>query len=495
MESENAKKEEEFDSEAAGLLLKELRATFATGKTRSYEWRVSQLKSLLKLTSDHEEDIIHALHSDLSKPALEAALLEIASVKSSCEFMLKRLKQWVMPERVKSSIITFPSSSRIVPDPLGVVLVMSAWNYPFVLSLDPMIGAIAAGNAVALKPSEMAPATSTLLAKLLGEYMDYSAVKVVEGGVSETSALLEHKWDKIFYTGNAKVGRIVLTAAAKHLTPVTLELGGKCPVIVDSNINLKVATNRIIMGKWGLNNGQTCVAADHIITTKDFAPKLIDTLKVGLERFYGNNPLMSKDISRIVNSNHFSRLTKLLDEDKVSGKIVHGGQRDKINQRISPTLLLDVPEDSLIMKEEIFGPLLPIITVENLEDSFNIINSREKPLAAYLFTNNRTLMEKFARNVTAGGLVINDIASHIMNPHLPFGGVGESGMGSYHGRFSFDNFTHKKAVVSRPLVGDISARYPPYTPGKQGMQKALLSGNIFSIALALFRRLKTRGIP
>ncbi|XAR55560.1 Aldehyde dehydrogenase (NAD(P)(+)) [Bertholletia excelsa] len=489
MASEDGK--EVFDAEAARLLLKDLRANFATGKTRSYEWRVSQLKSLLKLATDHEEDIVHALRSDLSKPTLETVVYEIALFKSSCEFILKKLKQWMMPEKVKNSIITFPSSSEIVPEPLGVVLVISAWNYPFLLSLDPVIGAIAAGNAVVLKPSEVAPATSTLLAKLLGEYMDNLAVKVVEGAIPETSALLEHKWDKIFYTGNTKVGRIVLTAAAKHLTPVALELGGKCPVIVDSNINLKVATNRIIAGKWGLNNGQACIAADHIITTKDFAPKLIDTLKVGLEKFFGNDPLMSEDLSCIVNSNHFSRLTKLLDEDRVSGKIVHGGQRNKINLRISPTILLDVPEDSLIMKEEIFGPLLPIITVENLEDSFNIINSREKPLAAYLFTNNKTLVEKFARNVTAGGLLINDIALHLTNPHLPFGGVGESGMGSYHGRFSFDTFTHKKAVLYRPFIGDVTARYPPYTPEKQGLLRALLSGNIFNIILALFRWLKS----
>ncbi|XP_057486712.1 aldehyde dehydrogenase family 3 member H1-like isoform X2 [Actinidia eriantha] len=462
-----------FDGEAARSLVTELRETFDAGKTKSYEWRVSQLKSLLKLTKDHENDIIEALRTDLSKPVLEAFVSEIAMLKSSCEFTLKQLKRWMVPEKVKTSITTFPSSAEIVPEPLGVVLLISAWNYPF------------SGNAVVLKPSEIAPATSSLLAKLLGEYMDSSAVKVIEGAVPETSALLEQKWDKIFYTGNGKVGRIVLAAAAKHLTPVGLELGGKCPVIVDSNINLIVTARRIIAGKWGMNNGQACISADHIITTKDFAPKLIDALKVELVKFYGNEPLVSEDLSRIVSSNHFARVTKLLDDDKVADKIVHGGQKDQNNLKIAPTILLDVPEDCLMMNEEIFGPLLPIVTVNNLEDSFNIINSGEKPLAAYLFTTNKRLKEAFVKNVSAGGLLINDVALHLANPYLPFGGVGESGMGSYHGRFSFDTFTHKKAVLYRSFAGDASARYPPYTPGKLKLLKALLSGNILGIIRAL----------
>ncbi|GMP46898.1 hypothetical protein CsSME_00014876 [Camellia sinensis var. sinensis] len=480
-----APEDEVFDTQAARTLVNQLRGTFSTCKTKSYEWRISQLKNLLKLANDHEQDIIDALRSDLSKPPLEAYVSEIAMFKSSCEFTIKDLKRWMMPEKVKTSITTFPSSAEVFPEPLGVVLVISAWNYPFLLSLDPVIGAIAAGNAVVLKPSEISPATSSLLAKLVGEYMDSSAVKVVEGAVPETSALLEQKWDKIFYTGNGKVGRIVLAAAAKHLTPVALELGGKCPVFVDSNTNLKVTTRRIIAGKWGLNNGQACVSADHIITTKDFAPKLIDALKVELEKFYGNDPLKSEDLSCIVSSNHFARLEKLLDDDKISGKIVHGGQRDQNHLKISPTILLDAPEDSLIMNEEIFGPLLPIVTVDSLEDSFNMVNSKEKPLAAYLFTNDKKLKEEFVRNVSAGGLLINDIALHLANPYLPFGGVGESGMGAYHGKFSFDTFTHKKAVLYRSFAGDASARYPPYTPAKLRLLRALLSGNIIGIIRAL----------
>ncbi|KAJ7959155.1 Aldehyde dehydrogenase [Quillaja saponaria] len=485
MASEELKKV--FDAEEASLLVKELRDTFATGRTRSYEWRISQLKALLKLTDNHEQEIADALNSDLCKPQLESVVYEIAMLKSSCKAALKELKHWMTPEKVKTSITTFPSSAEIVPEPLGVVLVISAWNYPFLLSLDPVIGAIAAGNAVVLKPSEIAPVTSSLLEKLLRDYMDCSCIKVVEGAVAETSALLEQKWDKIFYTGNGRVGRIVMAAAAKHLTPVVLELGGKSPVVVDSDINLQVATRRILAGKWCFNNGQACIAPDYIITTKDYAPKLVDALKNELENFYGKNPLESKDLSRIVNSNHFARLTKLLDEDKVSGKIVHGGEKDESKLRIAPTILLDVPRDSLIMNEEIFGPLLPILTVDKVEESFDVINSGAKPLAAYVFTNNKKLKERFVMSVSAGGLVVNDTNIHLAVHTLPFGGVGESGVGAYHGKFSFDAFSHKKAVLYRSFVGDASLRYPPYTNGKLKLLKVLMQGGgLLAIIRALF---------
>ncbi|TFJ94800.1 phosphoribosylpyrophosphate synthetase [Platysternon megacephalum] len=276
-----------------------------------------------------------------------------------------------------------------------------------------------------------------------------------------------------------------MAAAAKHLTPVVLELGGKCPVVVDSNINLKVAARRIIAGKWGCNSGQACIAPDYIITTKENALQLLDVMKVELDKFYGKDPLCSVDLSRIVNSNHFYRLTKLLDDDKVSGKIVHGGQRDEKKLKIAPTILMDVPEDALIMKEEIFGPLLPILTVNKVEDSLRIINGRDKPLAAYLFTSNKKLEQEFVANLSAGGLLINDTALHVAVHTLPFGGVGESGTGSYHGKFSFEAFTHKKAVLRRSFGGDLSARYPPYTPKKGRLLRALLSGNLIFIIRAL----------
>ncbi|KAK3427618.1 hypothetical protein EUGRSUZ_F03800 [Eucalyptus grandis] len=508
------KKQQPFDSKAASSLVAELRGAFASGTTRSYQWRESQLRGLLRMTDEHEQDIVAALRSDLGKPELESVLYEAAMLRNSCKFALKELQRWMMPEKVKTSLTTFPSSAEIVSEPLGVVLIISAWNYPYLLSLDPVVGAIAAGNAVVLKPSEIAPATSALLAKLLGEYMDSSSIRVVEGAVPETTALLEQKWDKIFYTGNGRVGRIVMAAAAKHLTPVVLELGGKSPVVVDSGINLQIACRRIIVGKWGNNNGQACIASDYIITTKDLAPKLVrlpyphvlvfslygvvsctlpylfqvDVLKNELETFYGKNPLESKDLSRIVNSDHFTRLTKLLDEDKVSKKVVYGGERDPTKLQIAPTILLDVPRDSLIMNEEIFGPLLPILTVDKLEESFDIINSGAKPLAAYIFTNDKKLKEHFVNNVSAGGLVVNDTTVHLAVHALPFGGVGESGIGAYHGKFSFDAFSHKKAVVYRSFMGDAAIRYPPYTNGKLRLMKALLGGSILGILRALFGR-------
>ncbi|KAL8167226.1 hypothetical protein V2J09_008725 [Rumex salicifolius] len=450
---------EVFDGDAAVAMMRDLRSTFAAGRTRSYEWRVEQLKAILRMMDEREQEIAEALRLDLNKPEFESVLYEIMLIKNNCKKTLKELKHWMIPEKVKTSLTSYPSSAEIVPEPLGVVLVISAWNYPILLTLDPVIGAVAAGNAVVIKPSEIAPATSSLLAKYVQEYMDKSAVRVVEGNVSETTVLLEQRWDKIFYTGNGQVGRIVMAAASKHLTPVALELGGKCPVIVDSDIDLKVAVKRISVGKWGCNNGQACIAADYVITTKDFAPKLVDALKDCLEKFYGVEPLSSNDLSRIVNLRHFDRLSKLLDDDKASGKIVFGGQRDETRLKIAPTILLDVPEDAVIMNEEIFGPLLPIVTVDQIEESFDLICSKPKPLAAYLFSNNKKLKHEFVTKISAGGICINDIGIHLVVPGLPFGGVGESGMDAYHGKFSFDAFSHKKAVLYRGFKGDAAISF------------------------------------
>ncbi|XP_020588551.1 aldehyde dehydrogenase family 3 member H1-like isoform X2 [Phalaenopsis equestris] len=465
--------------ERAGELVKSLRESFSSGKTRSYAWRISQLKGIIRMIDEKEDEILNALHADLSKPRLESFVHEISIAKSSCTLAVKELQHWMKPEKVSSMLTTFPSSAEIVPEPLGVVLVIS------VLAIDPVIGAIAAGNAVVLKPSEIAPSTSALFARILPSFIDSSCIKVVEGSVPETTALLEQKWDKILYTGNAKVGRIIMAAAAKHLTPVVLELGGKCPVVVDSNVDLKVTSKRLVVGKWGSNNGQACIAPDYIITTKTFAPQLVDTLKNSLKSFYGENHMQSKDLSRIVNSHHFARILRLLDDEKISGKIIHGGERDEKLLKIAPTLILDVPDDSLIMQEEIFGPLLPIVTVDNIEESIDMINSKPKPLGAYLFTKNKKLEENFVKTVSAGGLLINDTMMHFANPNLPFGGVGESGIGAYHGKFSFDAFSHKKAVLHRSFGGEVSARYPPYTRQKQNFLRALLTNNILGVILAV----------
>ncbi|XP_062198083.1 aldehyde dehydrogenase family 3 member H1-like [Phragmites australis] len=464
---------------------RELRASFAAGRTRPAEWRAAQLRALLRMTEEKEADICDALHADLAKPRMESYLHEISLAKSACKFALEGMKNWVKPEKVPAAITTFPSTAQIVSEPLGVVLVISAWNYPFLLSIDPVIGAIAAGNAVVLKPSEIAPATSSMFAKLLPEYVDNSCIKVVEGGIPETTALLEQKWDKIFYTGNGTVGRIIMAAAAKHLTPVTLELGGKCPVIVDSDVDLDVAVKRIAVGKWGCNNGQACIAPDYVITTKSLAPELVDSFKRVLEMFYGKDPLQSADLSRIVNSKHFQRLTNLIEDKKVADKIVYGGQTDEKQLKIAPTVLFDVPLDTALMTEEIFGPYLPIVTVENIKESIDFINSKTKPLATYLFTKNKKLQDEFVANVPAGGMLVNDVALHLANPHLPFGGVGDSGMGSYHGKFSFDCFSHKKSVLIRGFGGEATARYPPYTQEKQKILRGLINGSFIALVLAL----------
>ncbi|XP_021734639.1 aldehyde dehydrogenase family 3 member H1-like isoform X2 [Chenopodium quinoa] len=479
------KREASFDADKAGVIVKELRQQYDSGKTKTYEWRVAQLEGIAKMVDEREKDIIEALNKDLSKPEFEAFVAEINMIKSACKLAIKELKQWMMPEKVKTPLTTFPSSAEIVSEPFGIVLVISTWNYPFLLSIDPVIGAIAAGNAVLLKPSEIAPATSSLIANLFQEYVDSTSIKVVEGAVDETSALLEQKWDKIFYTGSGRVGRIVMAAAAKHLTPVVLELGGKCPVVVDSEVNLQVAARRIIAGKWSCNIGQTCTAADYVITTKDFAPKLIAGLSSELDNFFGKDPLNSKDMSRVVNLYHFRRLVKLMEEDGVSDKIVLGGQTDEMQLKIAPTILVDAPKDSAVMTEEIFGPLLPIVTVEKIEDCFEVIKSKPKPLAAYLFTDNEKLKKAFVKDVSAGGMLINDTILHLTVDALPFGGVGESGMGYYHGKFSFEAFSHKKAVMYRSFDGDSSIRYPPYTLKKLNLLKSLLSGSIMQIIPAL----------
>ncbi|XP_020203974.1 aldehyde dehydrogenase family 3 member H1 [Cajanus cajan] len=475
-----------FDGEEANLLVRELRKSFDSGRTKSYEWRVSQLEAIARMLEEKEKEITEALYEDLSKPQFEAFIAEVAQVKSACSEALQELKHWMKPEKVNTSITTFPSSAEIVPEPLGVVLVISTWNFPFLLSMDPVIGAISAGNAVVLKPSEIAPATSSLLANLIEQYLDSSAIRVVEGAIPETTALLDQKWDKILYTGSARVGRIVMAAAAKHLTPVILELGGKCPAVVESDVNLQVTARRIIAGKWASNSGQACISVDYIITRKEFAPKLISALKEELEQFFGKDPMESKDMSRIVSPNQFARLVNLLDEDKVSDKIVLGGQRDEKKLRIAPTIVLDVPEDAMVMQEEIFGPILPIITVDNIEDCYSIIKSKPKPLAAYLFTNNEQLKKDYVEKISSGGMLINDAVIHVATRGLPFGGVEESGMGCYHGKFSFDSFSHKKAVLYRSFDADSSVRYPPYTPQKEKLLKALISGNIVQIILTLF---------
>ncbi|KAH9308336.1 hypothetical protein KI387_036247, partial [Taxus chinensis] len=354
----------------------------------------------------------------------------VALALNAARLALKCLHKWMAPTEVCLPLVAFRGSGAVMPEPLGAVLIFSAWNFPFDLAIEPMIGAIAAGNVVVLKPSEMAAATSDLLALLIPRYLDNTAVRVVQGGPHQSSTLLRHKWDKIFFTGSARIGRIVMTAAAKHLTPVTLELGGKCPTIVDSmrnNRDLVVTSRRIAFGKWGLCNGQACVSPDYILVEEDYASSLINSLKKTITKFYGEDPSKSADLSRIVNQNHFSRLAKYLQNPSIANTIAYGGRHDEKRLYIQPTILLNPPLTSELMNEEIFGPLLSVITLKRIEDSIEFINSRPKPLVIYLFSNSKMLRERVKNETSSGSLTVNDTGVQFALDGLPFGGVGESG--------------------------------------------------------------------
>lgn len=467
----------------AAQLVSGLRATLRQGRTRSAKWRLDQLHAIQKLVEENEDDIFSALHSDLHKPTYEAFISEVNAVISSCKMSIKNLHKWMAPEKKSINLAVWPASATVIPEPLGVALVISPWNFPFLLALDPLVGAVAAGCTVCVKTSEIAPATSALIARLVPKYVDTDAIQVVEGAIPEVTALLEQKWDKIFYTGNTRVGRIILTAAAKHLTPVTLELGGKCPLFIDDTVDLQVASRRIMVGKLGSSYGQACIAPDYLLVEEHLAPKLIKQLKSTIEEFYGEDPSTSKDLSRIVNRNHFQRLSSLLDDPSTAEKIVSGGERDEKTLYIAPTLIENPPLDSPIMAEEIFGPLLPIITVRDVNAAIDIINDKPKPLAIYLFSTNKNYVKKFTEETSSGGFVVNDCLLQFVVPDLPFGGVGESGTGAYHGKASFDSFSHRKSVLAKSMGGDVSARYPPFTPTKKGMIRALLRGEFLSLIL------------
>ncbi|XP_059439079.1 aldehyde dehydrogenase family 3 member F1 [Corylus avellana] len=449
--------------------LAELRQTFRSGRTRSVAWRKTQLRALLDLIRDKEDLIFEALHQDLGKHPVEAYRDEVGVVTKSATYSLSNVEKWMAPKKGDLPLLFFPAKGEVLPEPLGVVLIFGSWNFPFDVTLDPLIGAISAGNAVVLKPSEHAPASSAFLARTLPIYLDDSAIRVIEGGAGVSEQLLQHKWDKIFFTGSPRVGRLVMTAAAKHLTPVTLELGGKCPVILDSLSNpsdAKVAVKRIIGGKWGACSGQACVGVDYILLEDKFKTNLIELLKKTIKKFYGEDPINSKSIARIVNKQQFERLRNLLQDPLVSASIVHGGSLDEEKLLIEPTILLNPPLDADIMTEEIFGPLLPIITLDNIKESIDFINSRPKPLAVYAFTKDGTFKRQILAETSSGSVTFNDILVQFVCDGLPFGGVGQSGFGRYHGKYSFDTFSHEKAVMHRSFFPEIEPRYPPWNDFK-----------------------------
>jgi len=457
--------------EAAPDLVARLRASFAGGRTRPLLYRLRQLEGLAGFLREREREIEAALQQDMGRPAFEVYPAEIAMIAAEAELARKKLRSWVKPERVSTSLVGQPGKSRIYREPLGVVLIIGAWNYPLQLLLVPLVGAIAAGNCAIVKPSELAPATSELIASRLPEYVDGECVRIVQGGVPETTELLAEQFDYIFYTGNGTVGRIVMEAAAKHLTPVTLELGGKSPCIVDQHVDLGVAARRIVWGKF-YNAGQTCVAPDYVLAHEAIEDALLARMKQTIRDFFGDDPRTRPDFGRIVNARHHRRLTKLLGG---GGQVFAGGDADEQDRYIAPTILRDVPPGAAVMAEEIFGPILPVLRVKDVEEAIAFVNARPKPLALYLFTNDRAVETNVLERTSSGGVTVNHTLLHLAVPCLPFGGVGASGLGAYHGKATFETFSHRKAVLFKPTWLDPWFFYPPYNDAKKKWVRRVLS--------------------
>jgi aldehyde dehydrogenase (NAD+) len=450
-------------------LVQGLRASFDTGETRPALWRKGQLDQIVRMMDDHAEDFLAALKADLGKPALEARITDVSIVKSEALLAKKQLAAWMRPQKVRTPLEQQPASARILREPLGVVLIIAPWNYPVQLLLSPLVGAIAAGNCVVLKPSEVTPHVSELLGRLVPRYLDTSCVALVQGGAEETRALLEQRFDHILYTGNGTVARIVMEAAAQQLTPVTLELGGKSPCIVDHDVDMDVCARRIAWGKF-LNAGQTCIAPDYVLVHETREGELLEALKRALREFYGDDPKRSSDFGRIVNERHHRRLAVLLKD----GEIVVGGQADESERYIAPTILRNVSPQAPIMNDEIFGPILPVLTIRSIDEAIRFVNARPKPLALYLFTRDAKVEDEVLSHTSSGGACVNATLWHLANSNLPFGGVGPSGMGAYHGRDSFETFSHRKSVVTKSTRLDPKIAYPPYTKLKTEILKRLM---------------------
>lgn len=438
--------------------ISDLRQFFATHITKDIDFRVTQLKKLRSAIEKNERNLMDAVKTDLNKHEFEAYGTEIALVLKEIDTAIARLPQWAQAQKVGTSMFFFKASSYIISEPYGTVLVIAPWNYPIQLSLLPIIGAIAAGNCVALKLSEWAPATAIAVAKLVSEALDPRHVAVFEGDVAVSQELLHHKFDYIFFTGSTAVGKIVYEAAAKHLTPVTLELGGKSPCIVAADADIDLSAKRIMWGKL-VNAGQTCIAPDYLLVHSSIKENLITALKKATQDMYGKNAALSPYYPRIVSDRHFSRLETLA---KSSGEIVFGGESIAKERYLSPTLLDRVLPDDPIMQEEIFGPILPILTYDSLEQAIQFVNERPKPLALYVFTRSSRSSRRVLSETSSGGACVNDTLMHIGNDNMPFGGVGDSGMGGYHGKYSFDYFSHQKSVMDRSLLIDPPVRYAPY---------------------------------
>jgi aldehyde dehydrogenase (NAD+) len=453
------------------VIVGRLRHRFDTGTTRELSWRRSQLKGLRALILDNRDEIVAALRADLGKSEMEVLNAEIGPCKSDIDYQLKKLERWARPRRVAVPARLQPGRAVVRREPLGVVMIIGPWNYPIQLILMPLAAALAAGNVVVVKPSEHAPATGALLADLLPRYVDHQAVAMVLGGPDETQAMLAAPLDHIFFTGSPHVGRAVAAAAATQLTPVTLELGGKSPAIVTRDANLQVAARRIALAKF-LNAGQTCIAPDYLLVESSVTDALVDHLRAAINDFYGPDPALSGDFGRIVNGHHVARLEKLIT-GAGAGHVVAGGKVDHEKLYVAPTLLVDTDPDAPVMKEEIFGPVLPILPVDNLENAIEFINERPKPLALYVFSRSNAAIERVLASTSSGGACVNATLFQLGPHELPLGGVGLSGTGSYHGEAGFRTFSHEKSVFYRPVRPDLGLLYPPSTKSKLSVARRI----------------------
>ena len=453
-------------------IVAELRASYDAGVMRSLASRRTQLDQLRRMLTEQEDKILAALEIDLNKAPMEAYATEIGLVVGEIKAALKHLDSWCASEKVKIGLTFKPGSAEIRPEPLGVVLIIAPWNYPTQLLLAPLVAAIAAGNTVVLKPSEVAAATSMVMAELIPQYLDERVVSVVTGGVDETTELLAERFDHIFYTGNGTVGRIVMAAAAKHLTPVTLELGGKSPVIVTADADVDVAARRIAWGKF-VNAGQTCVAPDYVLVDAAVEDRLMGALLRAVHDFYGDDPKHSADYGRIINEHHWDRLTGLLDGGGYDS-IICGGHGDRVAKYIPPTVLAGVQPDAALMQSEIFGPILPVLPVADLDAAITFVNERDKPLALYVFSSNQGTIDRTIAHTSAGGVCVNHTVLHVGVGELPFGGIGPSGMGAYHGKAGFDTFSHRKSILTKPVRPDPPIMYPPYKGWKYKLLRRVM---------------------
>jgi aldehyde dehydrogenase (NAD+) len=452
--------------------LAKVRGGFRAGTLRDVNDRRTQLRQLRRFLVEEEPAIIEALRVDLGKSPIETYVTEIGFVINEIDHMLSNIRRWTRPRKVSVPFHQRPGSGRVVPEPLGTVLIIAPWNYPLQLLLAPLVPAIAAGNTAVLKPSEVAPATADLIDRLLLDYLDGRVVQVVTGGVDETTGLLAEPWDHIFYTGNGTVGRIVMRAAAEHLTPVTLELGGKSPTIVTSSADVVVSARRIAWGKC-INAGQTCVAPDYVLVHESIVDRFVDALGIAITEFYGDDIAASPDYGRMVSNHHFDRVSALLDGGGYD-QVAFGGTRDRETKFFAPTVLTGVTSDSPVMSEEVFGPILPVLTYRDLGEAIDFVNARPKPLALYVFAGNDNDANRVITHTSSGGVTVNHTLLHPAVPDFPFGGVGPSGMGSYHGEAGFNVFSHLKPVLRRGTKLDPKIAYPPYTSFEQNVIRKML---------------------